>query len=45
MGAICVIHGENNIGKSNVLEAMQLFFQFFLPEQVCNLLRNVLVRL
>jgi predicted ATPase len=27
MGAICVIHGENNIGKSNVLEAMQLFFQ------------------
>jgi len=27
MGAICVIHGENNVGKSNVLEAMQLFFQ------------------
>jgi AAA15 family ATPase/GTPase len=27
MGAICVIHGENNIGKSNLLEAMQLFFQ------------------
>jgi hypothetical protein len=27
MGAICVIHGENNIGKSNVLEAIQLFFQ------------------
>jgi AAA15 family ATPase/GTPase len=27
MGSICVIHGENNVGKSNVLEAMQLFFQ------------------
>lgn len=27
MRAICVIHGENNIGKSNLLEAMQLFFQ------------------
>jgi predicted ATP-dependent endonuclease of OLD family len=27
MGTICVIHGENNVGKSNVLEAMQLFFQ------------------
>jgi AAA15 family ATPase/GTPase len=26
MGDICVIHGENNVGKSNVLEAMQLFF-------------------
>ncbi|OQY47385.1 MAG: hypothetical protein DRR08_28065 [Candidatus Parabeggiatoa sp. nov. 2] len=26
-GTICVIHGENNVGKSNVLEAMQLFFQ------------------
>ncbi len=26
MGDICVIHGENNIGKSNVLEAMRLFF-------------------
>jgi len=29
MGTICVIHGENNVGKSNVLEAMQLFFQLF----------------
>ena len=27
LGVICVIHGENNIGKSNLLEAMQLFFQ------------------
>jgi AAA15 family ATPase/GTPase len=27
LGAIAVIHGENNVGKSNVLEAMQLFFQ------------------
>ncbi|MEN8220252.1 MAG: AAA family ATPase [Pseudomonadota bacterium] len=27
MATICVIHGENNVGKSNVLEAMQLFFQ------------------
>jgi AAA15 family ATPase/GTPase len=27
IGAISVIHGENNVGKSNVLEAMQLFFQ------------------
>lgn len=27
MGEICVIHGDNNIGKSNVLEAIQLFFQ------------------
>jgi AAA15 family ATPase/GTPase len=27
MGEICVVHGDNNIGKSNVLEAMQLFFQ------------------
>ncbi|HIE00031.1 MAG TPA: hypothetical protein EYP59_07040 [Thiotrichaceae bacterium] len=26
MGEICVIHGDNNIGKSNVLEAMRLFF-------------------
>jgi len=26
MGDICVIHGENNVGKSNVLEAMELFF-------------------
>jgi AAA15 family ATPase/GTPase len=26
-GKICVIHGENNIGKSNLFEAMQLFFQ------------------
>jgi predicted ATPase len=29
MGTICVIHGENNVGKSNVLEAIQLFFQLF----------------
>jgi AAA15 family ATPase/GTPase len=28
IGDICVIHGENNIGKSNVLEAMRLFFLF-----------------
>lgn len=28
MGDICVIHGENNIGKSNVLEAMLMFFLF-----------------
>lgn len=27
MGEICVIHGENNVGKSNLLEAMQLFFK------------------
>ncbi len=27
MGKICVIHGENNVGKSNLLEAMQLFFK------------------
>ncbi|HEW99031.1 MAG TPA: hypothetical protein ENF37_10415 [Beggiatoa sp.] len=27
MGTICAIHGENNVGKSNLLEAMQLFFQ------------------
>jgi len=27
IGAIGVIHGENNLGKSNLLEAMQLFFQ------------------
>ncbi len=27
MGNICVIHGENNVGKSNLLEAMQLFFK------------------
>jgi len=27
MGNLCVIHGNNNIGKSNVLSAMQLFFQ------------------
>lgn len=26
MGYICVIHGENNIGKSNVLKAMECFF-------------------
>ncbi len=26
MGDVCVIHGENNVGKSNVLEAMRLFF-------------------
>ena len=27
LGEICVIHGENNVGKSNLLEAMLLFFQ------------------
>ena len=26
MGDICVIHGENNVGKSNLLEAMLLLF-------------------
>jgi len=30
---ICVIHGENNVGKSNVLEAMQLFFQLLLLQK------------
>lgn len=30
MGEICVIHGENNVGKSNLLEAMQLFFKLLL---------------
>ncbi|MDM8566235.1 AAA family ATPase [Candidatus Halobeggiatoa sp. HSG11] len=29
MGDVCVIHGENNVGKSNVLEAMQLFFSMY----------------
>jgi len=29
MGVICVIHGENNVGKSNVLEAMLLFFKLY----------------
>jgi len=33
MGAICVIHGENNVGKSNVLEAMQLFFQLLMVQE------------
>ncbi|MDM8560817.1 AAA family ATPase [Candidatus Parabeggiatoa sp. HSG14] len=28
MGNICVIHGENNVGKSNVFDAMRLFFLF-----------------
>ncbi|MEN8219455.1 MAG: AAA family ATPase, partial [Pseudomonadota bacterium] len=37
MGAICVIHGENNIGKSNVLEAMQLFFQLLKVQYQHNL--------
>jgi len=27
LGEICVIHGENNVGKSNLLEAMLLFFK------------------
>lgn len=27
LGEICVIHGENNVGKSNLLEAMSLFFK------------------
>ncbi len=27
LGKIAVIHGENNVGKSNLLEAMQLFFK------------------
>jgi hypothetical protein len=34
IGTIAVIHGENNVGKSNLLEAMQLFFQLLLvPNQ------------
>ncbi|RKZ52586.1 MAG: hypothetical protein DRQ99_32350 [Candidatus Parabeggiatoa sp. nov. 3] len=33
IGDICVIHGENNVGKSNVLEAMQLFFQLLLLQK------------
>jgi predicted ATPase len=32
MGDICVIHGENNVGKSNVLEAMRLFFSLIPTE-------------
>lgn len=27
MGPVCVIHGENNVGKSNLLEAQFLFLQ------------------
>jgi AAA15 family ATPase/GTPase len=27
LGRINVIHGENNVGKSNVLEAMHLLFE------------------
>jgi predicted ATPase len=33
MATIVVIHGENNVGKSNVLEAMQLFFQLLLAQE------------
>jgi AAA15 family ATPase/GTPase len=33
IGAIAVIHGENNVGKSNLLEAMQLFFQLLLAQE------------
>jgi AAA15 family ATPase/GTPase len=33
MGAIVVIHGENNVGKSNLLESMQLFFQLLLVQK------------
>ncbi|WP_069470411.1 AAA family ATPase [Candidatus Marithrix sp. Canyon 246] len=32
LNAIAVIHGENNVGKSNLLEAMQLFFQLLLVQ-------------
>ncbi len=27
LGAVCVIHGDNNVGKSNLLEAVKLFFR------------------
>ena len=33
IGAIAVIHGENNVGKSNLLEAMPLFFQLLLVQE------------
>lgn len=33
LSAIAVIHGENNVGKSNLLEAMQLFFQLLLVQE------------
>jgi len=35
MGPVCVIHGENNVGKSNLLEAQFLFLQIipFLAEK------------
>jgi AAA15 family ATPase/GTPase len=36
VGTIAVIHGENNVGKSNLLEAMQLFFQLLLVQSVHN---------
>jgi len=34
MGDICVIHGENNVGKSNLLEAMLLFFKMLQYDKV-----------
>ncbi|MEK8018614.1 MAG: AAA family ATPase, partial [Candidatus Parabeggiatoa sp.] len=36
MGNICVIHGENNIGKSNILEAMRLFLSNDWDKQMMN---------
>ncbi len=36
MGEICVIHGENNVGKSNLLEAMQLFFGLLSEDSIKN---------
>jgi len=41
MGDICVIHGENNVGKSNVLEAMRLLFVLF-PIPNSNAIDNLL---
>ena len=43
MGAVCVIHGENNVGKSNLLEAQFLFLQImpFFIAQLWAILKKV----